>query len=386
MILLFDITNLVICLLFIVIVQKLKIIPSWIAFLFSIYSFIPFFLNDFLFPTNYIKDQLAYTFMLQEVRSFNFFHGDKIFIENSKTLIDDSYLISNKQLVTSWFLALIPLPFVETIKSLGFFNRFLFMILFIWLYKKKFLTGMTLFFIIFYPSLILYTSLSLRDPLIMFFMIMAAIFLIDKKYLNFLITISPLYFIKYQNFYLLVILFFTFIIFKKHKKLNNILLFFISSIIIFCILIFSDILIMLDKIRFSMFIENGGDAEDYESLIMSSKFFINIFFATINILIRPLPWEALNILQLLQSFENIFVLFFLVLFTIKSYKQDSFITNKWLFFTLFSLALYGTITFNLGTLSRFKFVFLVLYVVGLAYELYRNNGYKFNFIIKKNIN
>ena len=100
-----------------------------------------------------------------------------------------------------------PLPFVETIQSLGFFNRYLFMILFIWIYNKNFLKGLPLYFILFYPSLIFYTSLSLRDPVVLFFMILGTVFLIEKKYLISLISIIPLYFIKFQNFYFILFIY-----------------------------------------------------------------------------------------------------------------------------------------------------------------------------------
>ena len=45
----------------------------------------------------------------------------------------------------SWMLALIPLPYIETIQSLGFFNRFLVTILTIWLYSSKNLTWLASF-------------------------------------------------------------------------------------------------------------------------------------------------------------------------------------------------------------------------------------------------
>ena len=109
-------------------------------------------------------DQYLYSSILQDLRNFNFFtHQDP------------------KVTLTTFILSLLPLPFAETIKSLGFFNRYLFLILFLWLYSKKFLSGMPLFFILFYPSLVFYTSLSLRDPIVLFFMIISVIFLIEKK-------------------------------------------------------------------------------------------------------------------------------------------------------------------------------------------------------------
>ena len=161
---LFDLANTLVCILTIIIAFRIKLIPSWIALILTLYSFLPFFLNNVLLPPRYMGDQYLYFSILQNTRSFDFLsHEDP------------------KPLITSWLLSLMPLPFVETIQSLGFFNRYLFMILFIWIYNKNFLKGLPLYFILFYPSLIFYTSLSLRDPVVLFFMILGTVFLIEKK-------------------------------------------------------------------------------------------------------------------------------------------------------------------------------------------------------------
>ena len=76
-------------------------------------------------------------------------------------------------LVSNMMLAFIPLPYVETFQSLGFFNRLLATIITIWLYASKNLRGWPLLFLLFYPSFILYSSLALRDTLIFLFMIMS---------------------------------------------------------------------------------------------------------------------------------------------------------------------------------------------------------------------
>ena len=140
---LFDIPNLLVCIIAIIIACRIQIIPNWIGFIFIGYSFVPFILNDFLFPARYMKDQFFYLYAMQEVRSFNI-------------IPDIDYSRYLKAFSTSWLLSFLPLPYVETIKSLGFFNRFLFFVTFCWLYNKKFLTGMPLLFVLFYPSLLFY--------------------------------------------------------------------------------------------------------------------------------------------------------------------------------------------------------------------------------------
>ena len=70
---------------------------------------------------NYFSDQFIYTKNLEEVRSLNFFSE-----------------LNPKSYITIWFLSLLPLPF-ETVQSMGFYNRLLFLIFFCGCIEKTFL-------------------------------------------------------------------------------------------------------------------------------------------------------------------------------------------------------------------------------------------------------
>ena len=50
-------------------------------------------------------------------------------------------------------------------------------------------------------------------------------------------------------------------------------------------------------------------------------------------------------------------------------------------YLLFVFTLYGLIVFNYGTVARYRYPFIVLYVVGLAYELDKVKGYRFETIL-----
>ena len=292
----FDIPNLIVCLISIIIVCRIGIIPNWIGLIFSIYCFVPFFLNDFLFPARYMDDQNYYFWMMKEIRSLNIFPD-----------VDERHV---KALSTSWMLSFLPLPYVETVKSIGFFNRFLFFITFCWLYNKKFLTGMPLLLLLFYPSLILYTSLSLRDPLILCIMLVSVILMIDRKYIKFFIIIIPLYFLKFQNFYFILILFIFFIIFNNKYSLKKygLLCSIISIILLFSFI--NEITFYLDLYRGAMYKTDGRDMALYEPLNNLSGLLINSIFVSPYFFMKLFPWEVENIFQLIQFIENIFILVF----------------------------------------------------------------------------
>ena len=368
MLILSDLVNALISLIIIIIALRIKIIPNWIGLVLGIYSFIPFFLNGVLFPTSYFSDQFTYTKNLEEVRSLNFFSE-----------------LNPKSYITIWFLSLLPLPFVETVKSMGFFNRLLFLILFLWLYRKNFLSGMSLKFLIFYPSLILYTSLSLRDTVIMFLMIIGIISFIDKKYIRCFFSTIILYLIKFQNAYLMIIFYIILLFFNKKTLFFKYRYFFLILTIFIFSFILNDVLYLLEVFRSAFYADNEGDLLTYRPINNLNNFIILSLSSSINILIKPMFWEANNSFQIIQSIENFFVLIFLIIFTKKAYSQNRNITIKYLLILFVGLTVYGLIVFNYGTLARYKFPFIVLYVLGISYELFKYSGYQFGNIFTLNI-
>ena len=166
----YDIPNLLAILILIVASFRMSLIPLWLSFFLGVFALTPFFLNDVLFPATYMPDQFAYYDRVHEIRSQGLIAG----------LLNIDFDNNIKLLVSNWMLAIIPLPYVETIKSLGFFNRLIATTLIIWLYSSKNLRGWPLLFVLFYPSFLLYSSLALRDTLVLVFMIVPVILFLEN--------------------------------------------------------------------------------------------------------------------------------------------------------------------------------------------------------------
>ena len=320
---LLDIPNVLIILLFITLCFIKKLIPSWLAFLLFLFSFTPFFVNDLIFPASYMPDQFRYFDFVRQLRYLNFESEESHTVEWS-----------------SWIFALIPLPFVETIKSLGFFNRFLVSALIVWLYAYKGVRGFSLVFLITYPSFLLYSSMSLRDTLIFTLMLVSIIFYIDGKRISSLLIAFFLIPLKAQNFILMLVYMFLHEITQRNSFLNK-HKYFATIGSVFLLFIFDEIIIEpLNIYRFAMYVEDGGDVDnivrvnDVNDLIMLSV------PGAFNFLVNPLPWEADNILQLIQSFENLVLVCILVYSFIYCYKRNSFVTLKWIAFLFISFVVY----------------------------------------------
>ncbi len=353
----FDIANLLAIFIVITISFRIGLIPLWLSFFLGLFATTPFFLNDLLFPASYMPDQFAYFSRVQQIRSFDF-----------------DFLGNFKLLFSSSMLAAIPMPYVETIKSLGFSNRLIVTALTIWLYSSKNLRGWPLLFLIFYPSFLLYSSLSLRDTLVFSFMIISVILFIENKRLLALLIASPLFYIKFQNFFLLIVFFIVHLYFSKGSLFHRYRYLFLLIVIGVLAPYIMKIIELLDFYRYALYIEDGGTQSTYVSVKTLEDFIVLAFQSGPYFLLKPLPWETINFLQSIQSIENILITMFLSFILIKSARIDKNITLKWFVYLIIALSIYGLVVFNFGSGVRYKFPFILIVVVGLCYEIYFKHG------------
>ena len=67
----YDIPNLLVILIVILVSFRMGLIPFWLSFILSLFAFIPFILNDVLFPASYMPDQFKYFRTVNELRYLN---------------------------------------------------------------------------------------------------------------------------------------------------------------------------------------------------------------------------------------------------------------------------------------------------------------------------
>lgn len=360
----YDLPNLFAILIVISVSFRIGLIPLWLSFFLCLFAFTPFFLNEVLFPAGYMPDQFQYYNVSKGIRSFTL----------------DSFSESSTVESASWMLALIPLPYIETIQSLGFFNRFLVTILIIWLYSSKNLRGWPLLFMVFYPSMLLYSSLALRDSLVLIFMLLSVILFIENRKLLAVIVAFPLLFIKFQNFLLVIVFFAVHLYFSRDSFIYKFRYMFLIISIAILTPFLTTIIELLDIARLNMFIDDGGRRNLYVHMRTIEDFIIIAMQSAPYFLMKPLPWEADSFLTFLQSFENILILIFLSFIFIRTSKLDKGIAFKWLIYLFAALGIYGLVVYNFGSAVRYKFPFIVIVIVGMAHELYLKHG---NLILNK---
>ena len=360
----YDIPNLLAILILIVASFRMSLIPLWLSFFLGVFALTPFFLNDVLFPATYMPDQFAYYDRVHEIRSQGLIAG----------LLNIDFDNNIKLLVSNWMLAIIPLPYVETIKSLGFFNRLIATTLIIWLYSSKNLRGWPLLFVLFYPSFLLYSSLALRDTLVLVFMIVPVILFLENRRLLALIVSSPLFFIKFQNFFLILIFFVVHLYFSRGSIFYRYRYMFLIIVVGGLVPFIMEIIKLLDFYRWALFYEDGGFLRDYVPIETFSEFVVVALQSAPYFLMKPFPWESSNFLQLIQSVENIFIFTVLAFMFLKASSIDKKIAIKWLAYLIAAFSIYGLVVFNFGTAVRYKFPFILIVIIGMAYELYLKHG------------
>jgi len=311
-----------------------------------------FLTNDVLFPMNYMPDQFKYFNTAAQIR------------ENLDFIHYQDYFSALTVSTASLFFSLFPILIIESVFSIAIINFMLYAFLFIFLYKRNILIGNTKWVYLFYPSFALYAAIGARDTLILVFMILSVYQLYKGNTILSIVISLPLVFIKFQNFFILIlsILLFKTLDSNKFFTLKNI---FKILIVIAGLFVFIQFVSIgeINQFRYSMFLEDGGNTSQYIPISNYFDFAVAGLTGGMYMLFKPFLWETSNILQLVQSFENL-GMFYLIYLIVKKLKK---INNKFKYFLIiyFSIAMviYGIVVFNFGTAARYKYTFIVVFII-----------------------
>lgn len=349
---LFDLPSFLICILLILLLGYKYKVPSNYQIVLLLHCLLPFILNGVLFEPSYMPDQFKYWKGVNSIRN-----GELGFI--------DALFGTGNVLEASALLSLLPFPRPLSIISLGFYNTFLYSALFFILYAKDFFTRVSIWFYLLFPSAALYSALSLRETLIFLFMTLTIVYARESKPLQSAFCLIPLYLIKFQNFFILapiVLLYFILKVSKEGLSLSKSLMIGVVGLTIF--LASAPLAIpLLNKSRINMYVEDGGEPKDIEIISGIGDFIVQGLTSGIYFLSKPLPWEAQGLMPLIQSFENAIILVVLFLITRQAWKNLPNRLAFWLLFLAFSMSIYGLVVFNYGTAVRYRYPFVMIYVL-----------------------
>ena len=214
---LFELANFSALAFFAAFLYKLKYINSnsllaWLAIFFS-----PLLANYFLFSPGLFGDQFQYAAEVMSQKATG--------SSSELTGGASKYDLLNTITLSTRILGVIPLPNYMTVTSLAFANKFILFVTFLWF--KRFFSNeneVLLYFLI--PSLILYSSLALRDTLIIVLSLIFIINLIRGRYVFAVVFLCPLLVLKVQVFAFLLLYFIARLLFRAHKNYYLFMLFF----------------------------------------------------------------------------------------------------------------------------------------------------------------
>ena len=112
---------------------------------------------------------------------------EKLYIWQNEQIIEDEVVNyrsfwAQVRVSANGFLYSILLPFnIQTIKSLAFINKFLFYLTVIFLLHKKAITNFTAILLIISPTIIIHTSTSLRDIIVLLILLIGAYYTFKEK-------------------------------------------------------------------------------------------------------------------------------------------------------------------------------------------------------------
>lgn len=348
----FEIPSFIICMLLLLFLGILYKIPYKYQVVLTAHCFLPFFLNDVLFSASYMPDQFRYLNEVNEIRSGNI------------GLIDA--FVSNKDtLKASAFFALMPFPTPISVISLGFYNTFIYIILFFVLYAKKVFTRFSIWFYLLFPSSALYTALSLRETLILFFMTLSITYARESKIFKSVIFLIPIYLIKFQNFFIIgpiVLIYYVFRVASKGMGIIKALMIALFSMV--GLILSAPLAIpLVNKFRVAMYAEDGGDRDDVHLISGPLEFISEGLTSGFYFLSKPFVWEVSGFLPFIQSIENLFLLLIMLLITRQAFYKQPDKLAFWLLFLALSMSIYGLVVFNYGTAVRYRYPFVMIYVL-----------------------
>lgn len=376
-----DIGNFSLCIFILLLTRIYKLINTKLFILSCIMMLSPFIFNtDSLISWQYFPDQSKYLGVakfLRETADFNLI----------KTLVDNFEHHAKVQLM-AFFYAYTPLISIETFKSIGFFNRILFVGTFIFFIQKKYLPLYLKILIIFSPSLIIYTSISLRDGFILLLMIWSLYFFLKKSYIPLIILSVFLYKVKAQNFLICMLAFYIIAMLDNHypklllKSLKTLM------IIGICVILFyaEQILKIADSARMGLYLEHNGYYRSKTALISYENlvFDRNLIIIFLNSILRFIssPVQELKSMPFVILFIETMILY---IFMFKAFyeglriKEINKITIIWISMFFISMSMYSLFIFNHGAITRYRIVLLFFILIGYEMNKYFHN----NNLIKK---
>ena len=368
----FELANFAALAFFVMIAYRLKMLSPVSMWVWFGLCLVPLGINYLLIVPWVFGDQYTY---LHEITSL------KTTGESVDYLARQAYLSDGKlSAVTfsSHVLGFAPIPNFMTVTSAAFANKFFALITFIWL--SRYVEQHRLLFFFLLPSFIIYSSLGLRDNLVILTSMITIIHVANSRYILGTLFLLPLLILKIQMFLFIGIYFIGKLVFRAHKSFKGMILLFSSAAAI-TLVNHEWILMYLNYYRLGFVAENYpggysgfagyGDASAY----MQSSL-IGVMLAAIAglpyFLLMPLPWEWSNPFHIVTFLDTTLCLY-AIYYIVTKYQASK---NQEIIFLVACLGIgllaYSFLVANVNTFTRYRFTLFLPYLLCIYYVARRD--------------
>ena len=354
---------------------KIKILNKNLLYFSLFFLLTPFFFNGLMFNWAFIPDQSKYLFHSYHARDsllqiFN--PTNSIAADKTGWRYPNSHLSGLKFHLPAFIYALSPILSLETYKGIAICNRTLFLLTWIFFYKKKFLDEYSAIFFLLAPSMVFYSSVALRDILIILLMFWFIYFHYQNKKIISLFLLIILFYIKFQLLVTVVI----FIILDqviRDDKIKFRLLFLIILLTIPTVFFLGEkVLQQLNFWREGFYLEEFGRytsmtaSKSLDSIALGWNIHSigKFWYGFINFIIPPFLNGKQTMYAYMHLAEVALIIIFLY-FKIKGQKNfNKYVLLKWFLVLFISYALFSTVVFNSGSALRYKVPIMFFVIFG----------------------
>ncbi len=365
------ITDIINYLVIVVIISTLVInkrLPLDIGMSLASTALLPFFLVGVLFPLGTFSDIIQFTIYTQFFRAEYGIGPYPYGWEQVTDFFGETVVHASSRLYS-----LLPLPFIDTFKSLGFYNILIYVFFITYIYSKKILSKKIILFLIFCPSVALHYSLGLRETIVICSTLLTFLFLIEEKYILFLFYFFVLFIFKFTNAFLLIIPIAMYFIFfyetRGYKRYIKIIIILVSSIL-FLVYLFNNASLIIDFL-------NGYRNNRYREDGVFDITFANNFFTMFYMMILGIPKFFLNpsifnfenSFQAFVAIELLFLNIFIIYIFVWSFKISKVRALYWIVSLILCGMVFSYVVENTGSIYRYRLPIYLLYIFGTVYNI-----------------
>ena len=360
-----EFSNLIFCFLFVFIFFALKKINSMEA-IFWVSLFVVAFLINLFINQNQFPDIGGYLRCVRDIRDNLYFDelGCQIIQSGGG---ENLTLYSFKRGLPAILYSLIPMPSISTFASIGLINKLYLFFLYIFLKphisQPNNLIILAVVFIL--PSMLLYSSLGLRDNLIFCTQVLLLFSLVKRQLFFSTILLAVLAAIKIQNGLIFLFLYIGIFIFQADRSTKALFLY-CSVVLLFMIAMGDVLLATLNYFKLAFLSEdkvlaNLGSFVPFKSVI---ELIAISPLSFVEGMVRPLPQNITSSVFLIESIIQVAIIFWLLKSQFKkiSYNPQFLIV---LFTFIIGIVLNDLVIVNDFTYIRYKYTFVSLFIIYL---------------------